>query len=467
MQASPLHKRIPTLVLGGLGIILVAAVATGIATLPPTAYGDLDLDQQIPYLVCVGCAGIAYAIAVWRVRYRTAPRGAVAIILVAGVVARLLVLCVPPALSTDLYRYVWDGRVQAAGINPYRYIPADPALTVLRDPPHTGPLPAPIAIYPNINRADTAPTIYPPAAQALFALVGQVAPGIWGIKAAMLLFDLITAGLALLILRAAARPAAHVLIWAWNPLVIWEFAGAGHIDAMAIAFTALALLLAIRAGPPGNQGWAGLALGIAIATKFLPAVFFPAIWRRWDWRSPLAAAAVLVAGYAAYSSVGLRVLGFLGGYTQEERLQEGGGFLLLRLLALAGPLPAWAGRAYLAAGLVLLAAIAVAVMRQPLPAAPAARATVIGNAALMLAAALVVVLSPHYPWYLTMLVLPAMLRPTWSVLYLTLTAPLLYRDFGLHRVDWAAAAFLPAIPLVFIDLRRRTPTPALPAKGGH
>src|SRR5437763_1627343 len=71
---------------------------------------------------------------------------------------RLMALFAPPYLSSDIYRYVWDGRVLAAGINPYRYIPTDPQLDHLRDP----------AIWPEINRSNYAPTIYPPAAQAIF-----------------------------------------------------------------------------------------------------------------------------------------------------------------------------------------------------------------------------------------------------------------------------------------------------------
>jgi alpha-1,6-mannosyltransferase len=63
-----------------------------------------------------------------------------------AIALRALLLTAPPILSTDIYRYVWDGRVQAAGIDPYRYIPADPALASLRDP----------VVYPQINRADYA-----------------------------------------------------------------------------------------------------------------------------------------------------------------------------------------------------------------------------------------------------------------------------------------------------------------------
>src|SRR6266496_3286021 len=74
---------------------------------------------------------------------------------------RLSIIFSPPDLSDDIYRYIWDGRVQSAGINPYRYIPADHSLFDLRDE----------KIYPNINRRDYAHTIYPPVAEGAFLLI--------------------------------------------------------------------------------------------------------------------------------------------------------------------------------------------------------------------------------------------------------------------------------------------------------
>ncbi len=437
--------RRPLWLLLALAAILVAAVALGRGQQAPGEYGYLYREQTNAYIAWAGVAGIAYALGIALVR-RCPARAMLPIILATGLVARLVVLVAPPLLSTDLYRYVWDGRVQAAGINPYLYLPNDPALATLRD----GSAGA-TAIYPNINRFDTARTIYPPAAQALFAGIGLTAPSIWTVKAAMMAFDVATTGLALLLLRAAARPAAHVLVWAWNPLVIWEFAGAGHIDAMAVAFVALAMLLAVRS----RAGWAALALSVAILTKLLPAALFPAIWRRWDVRTPLIAGAAVAAGYAAYAGAGWHVFGYLGGYAQEEQLQDGSGFLLLRLLRLAGPLPAWSGAAYAIAGLALLAAVALWVVRRPLPGAPAARATVIAHAALLLAAALIAVMSPHYPWYLTILVLPAVIVPSWSALWPTLAGPLLYLDPERSAVVWPALVFLPSLVLLLLDILPR------------
>src|SRR5256714_14955268 len=81
---------------------------------------------------------------------------------------RLSILFAPPYLSDDIYRYIWDGRVQAAGINPYRYVPADSALAQLRDG----------EIYPRINRKDYARTIYPPLAEAVFFLTTRISESV-------------------------------------------------------------------------------------------------------------------------------------------------------------------------------------------------------------------------------------------------------------------------------------------------
>ncbi len=79
-----------------------------------------------------------------------------------------------PRTSDDAYRYVWDGRVLLAGIDPYRFVPLDPALAHLRDP-----LLFPEGEPPLINRP-RAPTIYPPIAQLWFALVALFTPKVVG-----------------------------------------------------------------------------------------------------------------------------------------------------------------------------------------------------------------------------------------------------------------------------------------------
>src|SRR5271156_104004 len=97
------------------------------------------------------------------------------IVLLIALAARLIAVIAPPFLSTDIYRYVWDGKVQGAGINPYRYIPADSHLAFLRDG----------SIYPYINRVDTAPTIYPPVAQLIFFAITRIHASVTFMKLAL------------------------------------------------------------------------------------------------------------------------------------------------------------------------------------------------------------------------------------------------------------------------------------------
>ena len=222
----------------------------------------------------------------------------------------------PPFLSNDMYRYIWDGWVQGAGINPYRFIPADPHLAFLRD----------AAVFPNINRADYAHTIYPPAAEMIFFLVSGTAkllavPPVLAMKVFMLGFEGVGIWAMLQLLDLAGLPRARILIYAWNPVTVWEFAGSGHVDAIAICFIALALLAVCK----GLRGWGAAALAAAVLTKFLPVILLPALWRRWDWKFAAIFIAVIALLYAPYLGVGKAVLGFLGGYGAQEGIDSGQG----------------------------------------------------------------------------------------------------------------------------------------------
>ncbi|HEX2941704.1 MAG TPA: hypothetical protein VHO91_11705, partial [Rhodopila sp.] len=229
------------------GGLLLALTFGALAVQAP---GDLiigALAKTRLFVAITGLSVVVYLLAVRTVVRRAPARGSLWIVLLVAVAMRLPLIAAPPFLSSDVYRYVWDGRVQAAGINPYRYIPAAPALAFLRDQ----------AVYPNINRADWAPTIYPPAAQVIFAAVGQVWSSVTGIKLAMVAFEALAVFCLLRLLAIAGLPSERVLIYAWNPLAAWAFAGNGHIDAAAIGLLAAALLLRAR----HRDGWTGCILG--------------------------------------------------------------------------------------------------------------------------------------------------------------------------------------------------------------
>jgi hypothetical protein len=374
----------------------------------------LDSDGYEAFVVgaLIQCA--VYALAVWLVLSRRwSGTTVLSVIITIAILARAIALLAPDALSTDVYRYIWDGRVQAAGINPYRYVPADPALAFLRDED----------IYPNINRPEYAPTIYPPVAEMIFFLASRIQQTWTAMKLAMVGFEALTIGAILALLRRDGLPPERVLIYAWHPLPIWEFSGAGHIDAAAIAFLCLALLAAMRERPVA----AGAALALAILVKPFALVIAPALWKKWDFRMPAAFAGVLLACYAPYLGVGWRVFGFLGGYGGEEGYFEGGGFFIAALLRHLGvPVPT----GVFSAGVVLaiLSGLAVFVAWRP------RREPVEPWSPLLLAAAFLVLLSPHFAWYFAW-VLPLLCRQLYlPLLYLTLACFILYLP---EIKDWA------------------------------
>jgi alpha-1,6-mannosyltransferase len=272
--------------------------------------GDGD---AFPY--CLLAEVLILFCAAWTVTRRPSDRWTLVIIVVFAIAARCSVLFSAPTLSTDVYRYVWDGRVEGAGINPYRYIPSAPQLAPLRD----------TEIYPYINRADYAPTIYPPAAQILFFLVTRVSGSVLWMKAVMTGFDLLNCWAILKLIAVAGMPRERLLLYAWHPLIVWEFAGNGHVDAAMILFVLLALISRTQ----NRDAWTGLFLGLGTLTKLFPVVLVPAVARRWNFKLPASMLATVAAAYLPYLRVGSRVLGFLPGYAREEGFANGSRFLLL------------------------------------------------------------------------------------------------------------------------------------------
>jgi hypothetical protein len=349
--------------------------------------------------------GAAYAFAVWLVLRPRFGRAGLAIVFTAAVIARAIALPAPAILSTDVARYVWDGRVQAAGINPYRYVPADPQLATLRDE----------AIYPHVNRADYAVTIYPPVAEMMFFLATRVRESITTIRLTMIGFEAVTVFALLALLKHDGVPAARVLIYAWHPLPIWEFAGTGHVDAAAIALMTLAMLAAAR----DRRVLAGIALAAGTLIKPFVLLIAPPLWRRWDWRLPAAFVVTAIVCYLPYLSVGTGVLGYLGGgYQDEQGYLDGKGFFLVSMLRELGT-PAPSGGIFAIFAGVVLAAVALAVAFRTKPRSEPA-------VFLPLAAAFLLLISPHYPWYFIFL-LPLLARAPYApLIYVTLAAFIVY-----------------------------------------
>lgn len=387
---------------------VVGLAASGASLLALTVLGLVFQSQGNidRFLAVAALQAVVYVAAVWLGWGGGLPRRiVVGIVAVAGLM-RVPVVCAPPYLSDDIYRYVWDGRVEANGINPYRYAPADPQLKALRDSD----------IFPHIA-SKYAPTIYPPVAEGIFLIVTRFGESVTVMKSAMVAFEIVVVILLTRLLTAGDLPTSRILVYAWHPLPLWEFAGSGHIDAALIALSVAALWAARRGhGPAG-----GLFLAGATLTKLYPAVLLPALYRRWGWKMPMAFAAAIVVAYLPFIAVGSRVLGFLPGYAVENGFDGGGaGLYLLGLLHHVPALAGLSARAYEAAALAILAALGIGVLFGRASAlSPMMPAAAIATAFMLL-------VSPHYAWYFAWLIVFACFIRSFALLWLTNACLLLY-----------------------------------------
>lgn len=398
-----------------------AQAALWIRGLPPGA-GAPGFPARAIALVALQLCGAALA---WRRRDRVA----IAVVLAFAVVFRLAAWTWPPDLSSDLYRYVWDGRVQCAGYSPYTAPPAAPERAALRDD----------AIWPRINRPD-AVTVYPPAAEAAYlALAAAGGDSIRGVKSAALAAEL--AALALLLYAGRRRwRAGPLALYAWSPLVISEVCVSGHVDALVLPLVvgALALVEARRCG------WAGAVLGVATAVKLYPIVLLAAVPRGGRRVAVAAAAAAIACCYAPYAAgAGLGVLGFL-----PEYVRVGEDFnVALRGFVEAGlaPLLPHARGVAIAVCAAGFAAVCAAVARRSAP-DPWRSARTLATAFVLLLPTAV------HPWYAMWLVPLVAARPSAAGVWLASAVPLSYLKYGTASGDMPAwvqpVEFLPAAALI-------------------
>ncbi|MBV8840421.1 MAG: DUF2029 domain-containing protein [Alphaproteobacteria bacterium] len=361
-----------------------------------------------------------------------------AAILLLALAMRLLLVGQETYLSNDIYRYIWDGRVQAAGINPYLHVPADPTLTHLRD----------FRIFRHINRADYAVTAYPPVAEMLYLAITRIAETTLVMRLAMVAFEIVIVLVLLDLTRLLAIPRAAIVAYAWHPLAIWEVANSGHIEAAMVALLMTGVWLLLRA----RRVLGAIAVTLAALVKPYAVLVFPVFWRPWDWRVPLAIVATVLVCYAPYLGAGKAVLGFTGGYLAGEGIASGDGILRGALIqSWLGPVPG-----LVLAYVLMAAAIMIALgLHYRFDPQRTPRQTI--DAIVVLLTVGLLLMSPNYAWYFLALVPFIALgagAPAWA---LTLGALLHYRPvyFGeTNDLIWKSLATLPFIlALGFVLLR--------------
>jgi hypothetical protein len=291
------------------------------------------------FMASLTLAGIAYLFTI-REFFATPPfaRRVVVIGLVLAAMWHVEFLRLPAGADDDIRRYVWDGRLQRLGYNPYLVVPSDPAFAALHTPETR-----------TLNNSDLA-SPYPAGAQLFFRVITAIHESTFAMKVAFVLCEFVIVFVLLDVLRCTGQAAPLVLAFAWNPLLAIEVAGSGHIDivgALLLVVSAAALVRRWRAT-------AAVALGLAIAVKFLPVVLLPLYWKRVRVRDAALAAAVVGLLYVpfldrSFFNRGHIPLGSLGAYVQGFRFN---GPLFAALHQVAPP--------QLLAGLAVLVGLATA-----------------------------------------------------------------------------------------------------------
>jgi alpha-1,6-mannosyltransferase len=372
----------------GLGaIILVALVFCS-----RTEFGTAS------FLAGLAIASIAYLLAV-REFFRTQAyrRRVLLVCLALAALWRAPFLLMPPGADDDIHRYLWDGRVQRLGYNPYNLIPADPALASLHTPETRG-----------LNNPEV-PSPYPAGAQLFFRGVTAIHESIFAFKIAFVVCDLAIVFLLIEILRRSGQAEHWVLAYAWHPLLATNVAFSPHIDIVG------ALLLLVSAAALARR-WrmiAAVAFALAVAVKFLPIVLAPLYWRRVRIRDALLAVVTFGSLYVPFIENGRIPIQSLSTYVLRFRFN---GPVFLTLERVASP--------QIVAGLAVLVGLVTAIWLRSKQSVFSADKWAWPMAASLACAPVV------YPWYLLWL-LP-FLRSTSTLPLMVWTISILPTYFVWH-----------------------------------
>jgi alpha-1,6-mannosyltransferase len=385
------------------GFLWLAALTETTLALFAARYLGRD---TFPFYLAFYCAmSIAWLAASYvAVRETSSRRGDLVWVLSVAAILRVIFLPADPVLSDDVFRYVWDGRVQHAGTNPYLYSPDDSRLSRVRQE-----IPG---IYAGINNKDI-PTIYPPLMELFFWAATSISASLLWMKALFTLLDLALVIVLARLLAELGRPPLAALVYAWSPLPVVEVAGSGHNDVAAVLFLVLALLV-FQKGEKRRAVSSSLVASASGLAKLGGFAMLPFFARASRLRAFSAAALLTILVTLPYVSAGGLALRGLREYALRWRANDS---LFHILFVLTGSL----SKAKLAAAAVLFA-LALALLWRKTP--PLRAAFWIFGAILLLAPTV-------HPWYLLWMapLLAIFPHPAW--LFLEASIALSYHAFYL------------------------------------
>jgi alpha-1,6-mannosyltransferase len=408
------------------------AAGIGLGTIFAWLASRRNLNAQVPeFIALMLAAGVLYFAAFYLVERFRPGAAALLVILAGAVVFRLALLPLPPALSDDVYRYQWEGRVERAGLNPYTLTPESPDLARFQDREHP------------IETGKSTPTLYPPLSELSFSWIRTI-PGYKRLYTAL---DLISVVVLLLLLAASRQPPHRVLLYAWNPTVIVAFALSGHHDSLAILTLLAALLFIIEEWPRLSIAF----LGLSFLSKFFPVLLLPSFLKRARLSYAGIFAGLVALAYLPFASAGPKLFKGLSDYAAGWE----GNDSAFRLLLMAGNSKA---QAELVAGAFVLILVAFILKKRMEPL----------RAGLILFTALLLISPNAFPWYFTWIVPFLCFYPIRPVMLLSVTcvlgyAPVVAYSVGqpyIHSPLMTALEYVPVYLWLAWEVWRRQSSPA-------
>lgn len=334
-----------------------------------------------------------------------------AIVIAVAVVARLLMTLSAPTLSNDVYRYAWDGKIQAAGYDPYKYSPDDPRLSGLRDKD----------VYSQIYEKKGA-SIYPPVSQMFFFI--SALPGIkpvYLLKLFLSLLDVVSIVLLVFILKELGMDENRVIFYAWNPLVIFEISHSGHIDGLVVLLILAAVLLRLK----DKKVLSGAAAGVAAAAKIFPLILAPALVKKFDFKMPAGMAIAIGLAYLPYVKARTALLSI---FSSSSGPRFNAGLKYFLEMTLGGQSPTF-DTVYKYVALAFLAVAAVFIYLHEKK-----DGRFVMDACFVMSAIYIIFLPFLAPWYLVFMIPFLAYRPSPAFLYLSGAVMLSYLFFAF--VPW-------------------------------
>ena len=394
-----------------MAVALLAGVGITLCTLAMSTLEHFTI-QGTRYLGLLLVAFLLYLLAIIFFYNRHEPRSKLVLILIftLALLQRAPLWGSQPTLSTDVWRYLWDGRLITLGVNPY----AEPVNSTALDRYDT-PLRARVD-------HDWMASPYPPAAQLVFAGTYSLAPeSPSAMQVAFTAFDLATGVVLVLLLKRLKMPSGRVVLYLWNPLIIVEFAHGAHVDSLMTLLVVLALYLFYT----GRQAGSAISLALATLTKFIPVLLVPVFIQRWGGRRTLLYLAVIILGLLPFLGAGLGLEGELDGrgifgavriYNANWKTNDGLFYWLARALEPLSQEPVALARIF---SLILLGLVGLWVFNAARrnasdsdPLQPIHQSALIISAYVLLSAVV-------FPWYLTLLLalLPLIqVQKSWPVI---------------------------------------------------